>query len=453
MIKLAKRFVLVCIAIMIAVATAELGLRLVCRVYSPVNNLLSTHEVIPDLILKFRPRPGMAGLDELGFPNAGVVEKADVVCMGDSQCFGYRVRPPDAWPRQLEALIAQAQPADEQIAYAWSKLGLPKPRSVQPAGVIDTAPRPRIHSAGARPPTVYNMSFPMYSPLHSLRLLDEAYGLNPEVIVAAFYLGNDSHDSYTLVDFYHRTGRLSKSPCQVGLRDAIVEVDRNDSARSTPENIDWSKHRLPGGGLSSYKLFQIISLIYTNCEYQFGETPSRTLSGKVFWELIQIPSFFMPQQWVFDDGRFRTIFDSKFRVDMMNLEYRTVRCGLRLSLEALNLMAKRSKERNTEFVVLILPTKQMVFSELVQNHVKDSSKIPDTFLAVLKNEKILKEKTITYLTKNGIRYLDPVPVLRSCFEKGAQPFKVSVDDHPSVVGHAALANLVFNEITNLRDRK
>ena len=57
---------------------------------------------------------------------------------------------------------------------------------------------------------------------------------------------------------------------------------------------------------------------------------------------------------------------------------------------------------------------------------------------------------LKYLKEQGIRHVDALPALISCFEKGVQPYKVSIDGHPNVLGNIVVAEAVWHEIADMK---
>src|SRR5713226_1276247 len=63
---------------------------------------------LDDPILGHRLAPYVTGHDALGFPNARVPERVDVVAVGDSQTYGWGATRENSWPQQLGRLLGQS---------------------------------------------------------------------------------------------------------------------------------------------------------------------------------------------------------------------------------------------------------------------------------------------------------------------------------------------------------
>ena len=102
-------------------------------------------------ILGHAHAPGRGQLDDWGFRNRRVPERADVVCLGDSQTYGTNIHHQDSFPSVLAGLS-----------------GL----------------------------EVYNMSLGGYGPIQFLAMTERALSLEPETIVVGFFFGNDLVDAH-----------------------------------------------------------------------------------------------------------------------------------------------------------------------------------------------------------------------------------------------------------------
>ncbi len=111
----------------------------------------SVPELVPDPELGHAHVPERSDLDEWGFRNRSVPERAHIVCLGDSLTFGTNVRRLDSYPSALA-----------------TRSGL----------------------------TVYNMSLGGYGPLQYLALTERALSLRPRVLVVGIFLGNDVLDAH-----------------------------------------------------------------------------------------------------------------------------------------------------------------------------------------------------------------------------------------------------------------
>lgn len=102
--------------------------------------------------------PGQGPIDAWGYRNRAVPERADIVCIGDSQTYGENLTRDAAYPQQLARRTG------------W---------------------------------TVYNLSHGGYGPLQMVDLTERALTLAPRVVVLGFYLGNDLLDAHRFAALEH----------------------------------------------------------------------------------------------------------------------------------------------------------------------------------------------------------------------------------------------------------
>lgn len=387
----------------------EIFLQVLSLVFPNVNTLLSPPRAISQEIkderLGFRPNPKYPGHDKKGFRNKFVPEEVDIVAMGDSQTYGVSVLTHQAWPQQLEELSD-----------------------------IKT----------------YNMAFGGYGPTHSLLLLEEAINLKPKLIIEAFYAGNDLYDSYSLI--YNRGQLPELKTSDYELINSIVKLEKIEPLEKKimrlllldkgEEGVSFlayivsrkflSRHSKFYGLLRSLKNL-ILSQLYKSEE-----------SNNDNWESAKQYAMNRSERYqIFDNGEIKTVFISNYHSCAINLDDPRIVEGFRISLEAIRLINERTKEANITFIALLIPTKEMVFKDIVY---KNSSNMPQTYKILIENEELFWQKTKTFLQNQEIYFIDTLPALRECIHRGDQPYKASRESHPNSIGNHAIAELVYSEI-------
>ena len=119
--------------------------------FSPRVDLLLTNRqavprTLPDEEMGKVRNPEFFENDSRGFRNEEALEKAEIVTLGDSQTVGVNARREDAWPKQLQRMLATP---------------------------------------------VYNMAVGGTGPGRYHYLVDQALDLEPRWVLTAFYVGND----------------------------------------------------------------------------------------------------------------------------------------------------------------------------------------------------------------------------------------------------------------------
>ncbi len=142
-----KHLALACACAFLAFALAEVGVRF----FGSRN--FQAPEMVYDDALGHRFIGGKGEPDALGFRNRDVPRRADVVCLGDSQTWGFDVERTDSWPHLLAASTGRV---------------------------------------------VYNMGIGGYGPLQYMTLTESALALEPSVLLIGFYVENDVINAHSL---------------------------------------------------------------------------------------------------------------------------------------------------------------------------------------------------------------------------------------------------------------
>jgi hypothetical protein len=94
-----------------------------------------------------------------------------------------------------------------------------------------------------------------------------------------------------------------------------------------------------------------------------------------------------------------------------------IREGLRLSLEAIKLTNEQLSEAGVHFLVLFIPTKELVLEPYMESiQIKD----PDACRRLQADEKRVWQTMREYLINHQIPYADALPALRRSVEKRAR---------------------------------
>ena len=123
-----------------------------------------------DLVLKdpytnvrFRPllptSGGTGPHDILGFRNTGIPNSAGIITLGDSQTYGIGEPRENNWPSQLVS---------------------------------------RLQRPGSTPLSLYNMAVGGWAAVQYLDMFPKALRLEPDIVIVAFYSGNDSLESFNM---------------------------------------------------------------------------------------------------------------------------------------------------------------------------------------------------------------------------------------------------------------
>jgi len=414
---LRRRVLFASAMVLLVIGFLELTLGLAALLSTRVHQLLAPPgtapipPTVPDARLGHRPNPSYPGHDRKGFRNPAVPVTARIVALGDSQTYGTNVGPGDAWPRQLESLTGT---------------------------------------------TVYSMACGGYGPAHSLILWDEALTLSPAIVIEAFYAGNDLFDSFDLV--YNR-GQLPelRNPdpeVQASVREAeraepIAErASRMFEMRTAPAPVRRREAAGPRhpfslrGWIETHSklcgLFRAVWRESARAATDPGAAPRQTPEQQ-WGQARMFAERHRAYCQAFTDERFKTVFTSEYRLTALDLGDPRILEGLRISLDAMQSMHRRAVGRNIRFLVVLIPTKEMVFRDLWQSP-------SASYRSLTENEERLWKLMKAFLEDHGIEYVDALPVLRDQLAASVQPYPVSHDGHPNESGHKAIARLVASRL-------
>ncbi len=413
-----KTMVFLAAALMISFIAVELILRL--SVLALPSNPLSppTGISIPDPVLGHRFKPGAGGHDMNGFRNDSAYSRADIVVLGDSQTYGSGVEQRENWPSRLQ----------EQTG-----LG------------------------------IYNMSAGGWGPVESMFLLEEGLRLRPRLVIEAIYAGNDFFDCFTAAYYRLNLDSLKTSdPLLATAVDSAESVEKYSSRVGRAYSIrniekrEGKVYRLKNwlyGNLYSYKLLsltksKLLASLSSESKPISAEdrnappVPLNKLTAKRWADSRAAARLYPSHYLVFDAGASRTILTPGYRGVATDMDDPRVREGVQLACAAIDRMASRLRKMEVDFLVLLIPTKELVFAHLVDNSNTENDEARDDYFRMLANERLIWSTVKARLDSAGIAWLDGLPCLREAFNNGAQPYMVTENGHPDAPGHRALAECV-----------
>jgi lysophospholipase L1-like esterase len=222
---------------------------------------------------------------------------------------------------------------------------------------------------------VYNLSLGGYGPAEYLYLIEEkALKLDPELIIVGFYLGNDLKDSFSAV---------YSVPIWEDLRNAqiasVLEEDKDDN--KTNNISDW----LAGNSV----LYRIVSSSF------IGDSLRHSRRIKKGEDVLMLDV---------EDYGIHTGFTPDIRLEGLDLSDPKVREGLRLTLEFFKKMNQIAQEKEIDFLVVIIPTKESVFSEFIVT--SDQLGNSDKLKSLIGSEEVVNKLIKAYFTENNIPYVD-----------------------------------------------
>lgn len=359
---------------------------------------------LPDEELGMRGNPHFVDHDEAGWRNAERPERVAVVAVGDSQTYGSEVSRYDAWP---------------QIASRES-------------GVA-----------------IYNMAIGGYGPYQYSLLIDDALVLSPELVIVAFYDGNDYYDAWGKV---YRQGRDPDllSP-DTDLRERLLEMEER-----APLKADWEATRTARKGAGRAGFIDVVAWFDRNLAV-FGLVrgvvvvlsgpgdPPESKVRRKFPKYLEVTEGAEPGLLVpFEDGDLSTVFTPRGRLATLDPEDPRVRESERLVFAYIDRIRAAVAGR-ARLAFVLIPTKELVYSERVSERVREKgAALHDSYAALVAAETTMRQRLMRRLDTLGVPWADSLPELRSSLAAGRAPYEMNWNGHPNPEGDAAIARAVVS---------
>jgi hypothetical protein len=338
-------------------------------------------EVVHDDVLGMVPSPSaMAGFDKWGFRNRSVPETVDIVAVGDSHTYGNTAKMVESWPFVLGQLTGRS---------------------------------------------VYDMALGGYGPNQYFYLSNaKALSLKPRMIIWGLYMGDDFEGAYSMTYGLDYWAYLRKLPAQKVDPDVWEEDPLSRPSWHKQIRVWFSRHSV---------LYQLV----------FHTSLGGRLKGEVqIRNAAQLyPGF--GTSLIVPEKKISEAFRPKGVLKGLDLENPSIREGMRITFELLKEINETCRQNHVQFVVVVIPTKEMVFSEYLEHN----SKIPldDVIDTLLVNERSALQETFKFLTDSSIAYVDPLPALKRSVSVGLYASSAG-DMHPNKNGYRVIAEAVSDAL-------
>jgi hypothetical protein len=269
--------------------------------------------------------------------------------------------------------------------------------------------------------SVYNMGLGGYGPNQYYQLLQSrALTLKPRTIICGLYMGDDFENAFLMtygLDYWAELRQSSMGKAQLDIWD------------THPPPAAWNKRvrEWLSGHSVVYQLVvhgPIVSRIQTSIQSQ----NARQSSGAVWLRLPekQIQEAFLPLGML----------------SRLNQDSPQIREGMRITFALIGKMNDLARRNGIEFMVVVIPTKEMVFSEDVAAFDVPSREV---IASLLKNERLARQKTFSFLSEARIRYVDALPALAQARNRELY-VRSATDMHPSKNGYQVIGETVFQAL-------
>ena len=328
--------------------------------------------------LGFVIKPYSAGHDKWGFRNRVFPDRVDIVAIGDSMTYGNCALSSYSWPALLELKTNKK---------------------------------------------VYNMGVGGYGPVQYYYLLREkALQLKPKIVIVGLYLGNDLWDTYNMI---------YNSQYWRDLQDNNII---NDSKQPNGEKLtliaDTNEPKDNNYSIKNYLSHN--SVLYRIIVYSVLGDIARwndaTVKGKSNDKMVFLEN---------KKHNIKTSFISGENLFGLDINTKEIKEGLVKTLLLFDMMHKLCSQRNISFLVVIMPTKAMVYSKYIDYGL-------DKYGLIKKQIECETEVTndiIKHFKYNKINFVEALPFMQNNI--GAHMlYTASIDGHPNRWGYDIIAQTV-----------
>lgn len=262
---------------------------------------------------------------------------------------------------------------------------------------------------------VYNMGLGGYGPNQYFYLSKtKALSLKPKMIIWGLYVGDDFENAFSITYGLDYWAYLRKLPPQ-RVEPNIWEI----SPLSWHKGIRvWlSRHSV---------IYQLVFHSGFGGQFQ-GEIQIKN-AANLYPGLAT--SLIVPDKHILEAFRPKGVL---FGLDEENPN---VREGMRITFELLREMDEICQQNHIQFMVVVIPTKEMVFSEYLENN----SMLPldDVIDKLIVNERLARAQMFQFMTDNNISYVDPLPALKRSVGQELYA-RTAADMHPNKNGYRVIA--------------
>ncbi len=121
----------------------------------------------------------------------------------------------------------------------------------------------------------------------------------------------------------------------------------------------------------------------------------------------------------------------------------SVREGMRITFKLLAEANEISRQNDVGFLVVVIPTKEMVFADYLEHN--REIHLGDAIDKLLANERLARERTFRFLKDSGIPYVDTLPALKRSVGQELYA-RTATDMHPNGNGYRVIAEAIFEAL-------
>ncbi len=275
--------------------------------------------------------------------------------------------------------------------------------------------------------SVYNMGLGGYGPNQYFHLFKtKALALRPKTILVGLYIGDDFENAFLITYGLEHWAYLR----------SMEGRNANFDIWEEPQAPTW--HKRLRIWLSRHSV--VYQLIFHG-----------PLLGRFQGEMqIQHASTLQPDYvttLTIPEKNIQEAFRPKNMLRVLDQDSDSIRDGMRITFELLSEMNAACQQNNVEFLVVIIPTKEMVFAEYLEH--RPGLPLNDVIDKLLANERVARERTLKFLSAAGIPFVDTLPSLRQSI--GDELYaRTAADMHPNANGYRVIGKAVADALPRPR---
>ncbi len=266
---------------------------------------------------------------------------------------------------------------------------------------------------------VYNLGLGGYGPNQYYHLLTtRGLKLHPQWVICGLYMGDDFENAFSITyGLDHWSSRRN------GRWDNV-----------NPDIWGASESRVWGAGLRNW--LSEHSIVY---RLVFHGPFLALMKEAIRFRQVSTDSDPYTTALVVDDRNIREAFRPIGMAERLDLNSGPVREGMRITFDLLKEMEKLCRQEGCRLLVVIIPTKETVFSEYLEKEPRPH--LYEALDRVIVNERSAKKTLLEFLTGAGIAHLDTLPVLKQ--SAGNQLYAQTTRDmHPGKNGYRVIGEAV-----------
>lgn len=268
--------------------------------------------------------------------------------------------------------------------------------------------------------SVYNMGMGGYGPNQYLYLLQtKALNLKPKLVICGFYMGDDFENAFSITYGLDHWSFLRERPA------ASVNYDIWKTVSLRPS---WQKRiRI---WLSQH------SVVY---QLLFHVSILGRLQGQAQIEQAShlddaVTSLVLPDKNILEAFRPTSMLT---RIDQ---DSPNVREGMRITFKLFQEMDDICRKNHVQFLVVVIPAKEMVFSEDLEHN--PSLHLSDVLDKLIVNERLARDETFKFFADSKIQFVDALQALKASVQNELYA-RTAADMHPSKNGYRVIAQAIF----------